>query len=325
MAVRLVIGPIFEVDLPYERYGFRRGKDAKEALRGVYFDITRRGRSEVVDGDLSEYFSSIPHTPLMRCVARRITDGQVLSVIRQWLRAPVTECDKRGTTRRTTEARNTSRGAAQGSVISPLLANLYFRRFLLAWKQFGIQKRLDAHVINYADDFVICCKPGNGDAAMRAMRRLMVRLGLSVNETKTRLVILPEDSFDFLGYTIGLQYRRDGTPYVGTRPSRKAVSRLVQRIHEHTASRYYTTSVESRVAKLNPLLRGWSHYFNQGPVLPTYWYIVKYTERRLRRWLVRKHRRRGSGYRQYPDEYLYETLGLFQLPLLHTDLPSAKV
>src|SRR4051794_14123356 len=99
-----------------------------------------------------------------------------------------------------------------GGVVSPLLANLYFRRFVLAWEKLGRQRRLDAHIVNYADDFVICCRPGTGEAAMRAMRHLMVRLGLAVNDRKTRLAVLPEERFDFLGYTIGRFHRKGGRP-----------------------------------------------------------------------------------------------------------------
>ena len=151
---------------------------------------------------LSDYFGSIPHGPLMRCVARRVADGTVLSVIKAWLGAPVVErCGR--SNRCMTEARDRHRGTPQGGVISPLLANLYFRRFLLAWDQHGHRSRLDAHVVNYADDFVICCPPGNGAAALTVMRQLMARLGLTVNEEKTRLVSLPEERFDFLGYTLG--------------------------------------------------------------------------------------------------------------------------
>src|SRR4051812_43125446 len=142
-------------------------------------------------------------------------------------------------------------------VVSPVLANLYFRRFLLAWERFGHRDRLEAHVVNYADDFVICCRPGNGPAAMAEMRQLMTMLGLTVNETKSRLARLPEDSFDFLGYTIGRFYGKDGKPYLGTKPSRKAVRRLLLKIHDATTPQWHADSPESRVAALNAVIRGW--------------------------------------------------------------------
>jgi len=151
-AVVLVLGPIFEGDLLPQQYGFRPGLDAKAAVRKVYFHITQRRRSEIVDADLSEYFSTIPHSPLLRCVVRRVADRQILSVLKRWLVAPVWERISRGATLCTTEARDRKRGVPQGGSASPMLANLYFRRFLLVWHQQGHANRLDATVVNYADD-----------------------------------------------------------------------------------------------------------------------------------------------------------------------------
>jgi group II intron reverse transcriptase/maturase len=323
MAALLVLTPIFEADLQRNQYGFRPGMDAKMAIRQTLWQIRDHGRTEVVDADLSDYFTSIPHGDLMRCVARRVADGTLLSVIKAWLTAPVIERGKRST-RCTTEARDASRGTPQGSPISPLMANLYFRRFLLAWERFGHRDRLNARVINYADDLVICCQPGNGPEALTVMRQLMTRLGLTVNESKTRLARLPEDSVDFLGYTIGRFYGKDGTPYLGTCPSRKAIRRLLQRIHDATTPHKHADSPEERVEAINRLLRGWAAYFNQGPVLKVYKVVRWYVQRRLQRWLTRRGGQAGTGYRQYPDEYLYGTLGLHALPLRRADLPSAK-
>lgn len=322
-AVVLVIGPIFEPDLFPWQYGFRSGLDAKMALRRIHFGIADRGHREVVDADLSDYFNTIPHGDLMRCAARRIADGTVLSAMREWLDGPVIERDPKGD-RRTTSAKDRHRGTPQGSPLSPLLANLYFRRFMLAWYRNGYAKRHRAEVVNYADDFVILCPPGHGEGAMADMRQLMSRLGLAVNEKKTRLVKLPDERFDFLGYTVGRFYGRDGRPYWGTRPSEKSVKRLIREVHNATTSRWNASDVESRVARLNPLLRGWAGYFNQGPVARIYRRIDNYVARRLRIWSMRKRGKRGTGYRQYPDRFLYETLGLIRLQPL-ADGSNAKV
>jgi RNA-directed DNA polymerase len=324
MAVLLVIGPIFETDLLPRQYGFRPGLDAKMAVRRVHFGIAQRGAREIVDADLSDYFNTIPHGDRLRCVGRRIADGQVLAVIRQWLDTAVIECTEAGE-RRTTEAKDRNRGVPQGSIISPLLSNLYFRRFLLAWNRHGHADRLQAEVVNYADDLVILCPPGRGKAAMEAMRHLMERLGLSVNEKKTRLVKLPGETFDFLGYTLGQFHGKEGRPYWGTQPSRKAIKRLFQGIRDATSSRVRNTSAKDRVEQLNPMIRGWANYFNQGPVHRIYRFIQDYTTRRLRIWLVRKSGKKGTGYRQYSNEFLYNTLGLICLPLSRADLPNAKV
>ena len=286
MAAVLIIGPIFEADLLPQQYGFRPGLDAKMALRRVYWHVTQHGRREVVDADLRDYFTSIPHSPLMRSLSRRIADGRMLHVIKCWLTAPVVEVIE-GRPVQTTEARRTKRGTPQGGVISPLLANCYFRRFLLAWHNHGHRDQLDAHVVNYADDFVICCRPGNAEAAMTRMATLMTRLGLEVNTTKTRIARLPEEQFDFLGYTVGRFHGKDGRPYFGTRPSRKAVKSLLRRIHERTTRQWYPDEPASTVARISSMLRGWCGYFDQGPVMEIYELVRAYTERRVRRWLMR--------------------------------------
>jgi RNA-directed DNA polymerase len=324
MAVVLIIGPIFEADLLPQQYGFRPGVDAKMALRRVYWHVTQRGRRDVVDADLRDYFTSIPHHPLMRCLSRRIVDGRVLHTIKSWLTAPVVEIID-GRPVRTAEARRTKCGTPQGGVISPLLANCYFRRFLLAWRDHGHQDQLDAHVVNYADDFVICCHPGNAAQALARMSVLMRRLGLEVNASKTRIARLPEESFDFLGYTVGRFFGKDGRPYIGTRPSKKSVKSLLRRIHARTSRQWYVDEPKNTVARISTLLRGWCGYFNQGPVMDIYDRIRMYTDRRVRRWLMRRTGKPGAGFRQIPDEYLYEMLGLYRIPRRRADLPRAKV
>jgi hypothetical protein len=196
---------------------------------------------------------------------------------------------------------------------------------MLAWYGQGHARELRAEVVNYADDFVILCPEGKGEEAMGIMRRLMDKLGLTVNEKKSRLVKLPEETFDFLGYTVGQFYGRAGRPYWGTRPSKKAVKRLMREIHDATTSRWNALDVQSRIDRLNPLLRGWAGYFNQGPVGQIYRKVDNYVARRLRIWLMRKRGKQGTGYRQYPDQYLYEQLGLIRLLPLTIDRLNAKV
>jgi group II intron reverse transcriptase/maturase len=323
MAVVLVIGPIFEADLLPQQYGFRPGLDAKMAVRRVFWHVTQHRRQEVVDADLRDYFTSIPHAPLMRSLERRIADGRVLKTIKRWLIAPVVE-NISGRRIQTAEARRKKRGTPQGGVISPLLANCYFRRFLLAWQQHGHQEQLDAYIVNYADDFVICCRPGNAEAAMTRMAVLMTRLGLEVNKTKTRIARLPEDSFDFLGYTVGGFHGKGGRLFIGTRPSRKAVRKLLERIHERTTPQWYADTPLSTVARISSLLRGWCGYFNQGPIMATRERIRRYTEVRLRRWLMRRSGYRGTGVKRFPAKYLHETLGLYDVRVTRGDLSNAK-
>jgi RNA-directed DNA polymerase len=323
-AVVLVLAPIFEADFCEEQMGFRPGRDAKTAVRLVYYQVGQKGRQEVVDADLSDYFNTIAHGALLKSLARRVADGQVLSLIRSWLKAPVEERKRGRGNNRTTQAKDSCRGTPQGGVISPLLANVYFRRFILAWKKFGLDYRTQSVIVNYADDFVICCRPGNGPVALKAMKQIMGKLGLTVNERKTRLVRVPEENFDFLGYTIGGFYGKGGQRYIGTRPSKKALQKLMRAIHDETTGQWHASEPEVRTAVINQKLRGWAGYFDQGPVLREYRFIQSYTERRLRRWLMRRRQKRGTGYRQYPDEYLYETLGLIKLASSRADLSNAK-
>jgi group II intron reverse transcriptase/maturase len=323
MAVVLVIGPIFEADLLPQQYGFRPGLDAKMAVRRVFWHVTQHRRQEVVDADLRDYFTSIPHAPLMRCLERRIADGRVLKTIKRWLISSVVE-NTSGRRIQTAEARRRKRGTPQGGVISPLLANCYFRRFLLAWQLHGHQEQLDAYIVNYADDFVICCCPGNAGVAMAKMEALIMRLGLEVNKAKTRIARLPEESFDFLGYTIGGFHGKDGRMYIGTRPSKKAVRSLLMRIHERTTPQWYADTPLSTVARLSTLLRGWCGYFNQGPIMATRERIRRYTEVRLRRWLMRRSGFTGTGLKRFPAKYLHETLGLYDVRVTRRDLSNAK-
>jgi len=280
------------------------------------------GHREVVDADLSEYFDSIPHAELLQSVSRRISDGRMLRLIKLWLRAPVVEIDGRG--RRRGLPGRKGRGCPQGAPISPLLANLYMRRVVLGWKILGHAQRFGAEIVNYADDLVICCRHG-ADEALVALRDLMVRLKLTLNESKTRVCRLPEESFDFLGYTIGRCYSsKTGRAYVGTRPSKRVVQRICRAISEQTSCRWTLVDAENRVARLNRLLVGWSNYFCLGPVSPAYAAVDRHACRRLRRWLCRKHKVQGRGTSRYPDESLYRELGLVRLSERTRSFPWAQ-
>jgi group II intron reverse transcriptase/maturase len=200
MAAVLVLEPIFEADLQPEQYAYRRDRSALDAVRHVH-KLINTGHGEIVDADLSGYFDSIPHAELLKSVARRVVDGAMLHLIKMWLEAPVEETDERGNKHRSTHNRDEGRGTPQGAPISPLLSNLYMRRFVLGWKKLGHEKRLSAYIVNYADDFVICCR-GRAEEALAATRSMMTKLKLTVNATKTRVAKLPEEKFDFLGYSV---------------------------------------------------------------------------------------------------------------------------
>jgi RNA-directed DNA polymerase len=323
MAVVLVSEPIFEADLQPEQHAYRPGHNALDAIRQVHGYVSR-GHTEVVDADLSGYFDSIPHAELVKSLSRRISDRHLLGLIKMWLVAPVEETDERGRKRRTTRNKDERRGSPQGSPLSPLLANIYMRRFIVGWKILGHEQRLDAHIVNYADDFVICCR-GTAAEAMTTMREMMSRLRLTVNETKTRLCRLPEETFDFLGYTIGRSWSpKTGKPYIGTKPSAKKIDRLKREISDQTSRSWYWMDVEDVVARLNRMLLGWSNYFCLGPVSTTYRAVDSHARQRLRQWLQGKHKRSSRGESRLPDQYLHDVLGLVRLTARTKSLPWAK-
>jgi RNA-directed DNA polymerase len=194
-----------------------------------------------------------------------------------------------------------------------LLANLYMRRFILGWKQLGHEKRLQAYIVNYADDFVICTR-GHAVEALAAMQAMMSKLRLTVNEQKTRWCRLPEDTFTFLGYTFGRLYsHQTGWTYLGPRPALKKIRKLCREISAETDRRTCLRETKVEVRKLNQKLNGWANYFCPGPVVRAYEVVLKHTRRRLRRWLCRKHKVRTGGTARFPNEYLHDQLGLVQL------------
>jgi RNA-directed DNA polymerase len=322
MAAVLVLDPIFEADLPAEQYAYRPQRSALDAVSHVQ-TLLQSGHCQVVDADLSGYFDSIPHAELLKSLARRISDGALMHVLKSWLCMAVEEEDGRGRRHRTTRNRDEGKGTPQGSPISPLLSNLYMRRFVLGWQSLGHQARLKAFIVNYADDLVICCR-GSADEALAAMRQIMLRLKLTVNEAKTRVCRVPKETFDFLGYTFGRMWSyRTGRPYLGVRPSKSRIARVCDKVSAATDRRDTTRSVEEVVFELNPMLSGWANYFSLGSVSRAYRTVDNHVSHRLKMWLNAKHKVHCIGKKRFTDAATLKRLGVFCLQRRKGSLPWA--
>jgi RNA-directed DNA polymerase len=252
-------------------------------------------------------FDTIPHAELMRSVSRRVSDGALLHLTKMWLKAPVEESKDNGTR---TRRRTGNRGTPQGGVLSPLLANIYMRRFLKGWQQRGLDRKYGSRIVNYADDFVILCQRDAAGALSEA-RSIFQRIGLTLNETKTRICCAPYEPFDFLGYRFGRQYSfGSGRPYVAAYPSGKSVRRLKDKLRRMVGTHMSWQSAGELVGNVNRVVRGWINYFSYGSLWKTYTKLERFLQCRLRDWLVHKHRAGSRGECRYPAPHLYETLGL---------------
>jgi group II intron reverse transcriptase/maturase len=251
------------------------------------------GQVNVVDGDLSKYFDTIPHDQLMKSVQRRIADSRIIWLIRRWLKVPVQERRENGKVD-ISGGKDNKEGTPQGGVISPLLANIYFRRFLVAWLIQGNENKYGSQIINYADDFVILCR-GNAQAAKDTAGRILARMGLKLNTTKTRVVRAWNESFDFLGYTFGKLYSKGGKEYLGLRASDKSAGKYRERIRELTARDQTLKSADAVAEALNRTTRGYWNYFRCGTVSATLENLDKYLWDRARQWAKHKYTRSRGG------------------------------
>jgi RNA-directed DNA polymerase len=318
-AAKIVIEPIFEADFEDNAYGYRPARGAVDAVKEVHRHLCR-GYADVVDADLSKYFDTIPHSELIKSVARRVVDRNVLRLIKMWLRAPIEERDADGTRRMSGGKRNT-RGTPQGGVASPLLANIYMNRFLKHWRLTGCGDTFSAHVVSYADDFVILSR-GRAAEALAWTKAVMTKLGLTINEAKTSLRNARQERFDFLGYSFGAHlFEANGHWYLGASPSKKSVQRLKTRIGDLLVPSNIDPWPEVR-DKLNRSLRGWSNYFGYGSRSKAYRSIDQYNFERVRRFLARRHKVQGRGNRRFTFDVVHRELGVLCLQRLPRAVPS---
>ena len=315
MAVKLIIEPVFEADFCAHSYGFRPRKSAHDAVDDIANTLWA-GYTQVIDADLSKYFDSIPHTKLLAVVAERIVDGGILHLIKMWLKAPVIGEDDNGVKRTVGGGKANRKGTPQGGVISPLLANCYLHILDRIWQRRHVKGRLQAHLVRYADDFVVMCRK-DVEEPLKVVRHVLDRLGLSLNEAKTHIVDATQASFNFLGFTIQMSRGAStGKPYPNVRPADKSLKKIKAKLTGLTGRNLTAVPMGDIVGSVNRSLRGWANYFhyrNSGLAMSK---VRNHAEDRLRIHLMKRHKvkDRGTGLRRFPSADLYGRHGLYKVP-----------
>lgn len=302
-AFLLVLEPIFEADFADSSYGFRPHKSAHDAVREIY-KYLNWGCIEVYDVDLEKYFDTVDHSKLMKLVARRISDGQLLHVIQQWLDCGYVEEGQH---------RQNNRGTPQGGVISPLLANIYLNPVDQAFERsrLGAIRNGSIHLIRYADDMIILAQR-KLDEGIGLLHHYVERLDLHINQEKTRRLKLNiGESVNFLGFRFqNVRNRQTGARLILVYPSPRSQQRF-----RATVRKYVHHSIPLRakeqVENLNRYLRGWMGYFRVGNGSATFRELAHFVNKRVRHVIWRRRGRRGYGWDTLTSEYIYGQLGLF--------------
>lgn len=303
-AVKIAIEPLFEAVFKDFSYGFRPRKNAHQALREIYKWLNFKCHW-VVDADLKSYFDTIPHDKLLLTVQSKVIDRSVVKLIAMWLKAGVME---------EMSVRTATTGTPQGGVISPLLANLYLHWLDQTWdkRKFG-ERSHDAHLVRYADDFVILCKE-RPDFYLEQARQVLDRLGLTLNAKKTRVLNVEAEPFDFLGHRFTVRpSKKTGKQNTFYHPSPKAMNSIKKKVREIVQTGQHWELPLLIKERINPLLRGWGNYFKMGNSRKHFVSIANYTTYILCIMLRKKHKKRSKGWRDHPPSWFYDYHGLFKL------------
>ena len=314
MAVKLIIEPIFEADFCAHSYGFRPKRSAHDAVDDIANTLWA-GYTHVIDADLSKYFDSIPHDKLMAVVAERIVDGGILAIIKQWLKAPVIGEDGAGVKKTVGGGKANRTGTPQGGVISPLLANCYLHILDRIWQRRHLKGKLSAHLVRYADDFVVMCRK-EVEEPLKVVKHVLERLGLTLNEAKTHVVDATQASFNFLGFTLQMSRgARTGKPYPNVRPADKSLKKIKARLTELTGRNLTAIPLGDVVGNVNRSLRGWANYFHYRNSSQAMSKVRQHAEDRLRTHLMKRHKvkDRKAALCRFPRRDLYERHGLHKV------------
>lgn len=314
MAAKMVLEPIMEADFCDCSYGFRPKRSAHQAIDAIA-DGMHQGYTQVIDADVSKYFDTIPHAKLLATVAERVADGAVLHLLKLWLKAPIVS-DEGGQRRNLGGGKRNRKGTPQGGVISPLLANRYLHLLDRNWEGQKMAEHHQARLVRYADDFVVLCRKQT-EAPMQMIRRVLGKMGLSLNEEKTQVVDVWRKRICFLGFEIGIQRSgRTGKPYPLAIPSKKARKAIKVRLTALTTRGRVLVPPEDLIRQINPLLRGWVGYFHYRNCSKAMSEVRAHAEQRLRIWLRNRHKVRSwkEGYQRFPSACLYAEYGLYKVP-----------
>jgi len=296
-ALKLVIEPIFEADFEDCSYGFRPKRSARQAALEVR-KLLNFGYKEVIETDIEDCFSSIPHRELLDMLAKRVVDGKILWLIKLFLEAGIMDGLERWTD---------IKGTPQGGVISPLLANIYLNNIDKGWKPLNNCARL----IRYADDLVIMTKY-HSEETMAKLKEIVTHLKLRLKQGKTRILNAEDEPFDFLGFTFIKALKRGSkdkriTYFYPSHKAENAIRRKIRQIVDYRRP----AKVEQLVKELTPVLRGWVNYFRIANSSKKFGKVRFYVAQRIRKFMRRRRQKAGYGYKQYPDTFLYPKLGLY--------------
>ncbi|MCS6243932.1 MAG: group II intron reverse transcriptase/maturase [Opitutus sp.] len=308
-AAVIVLQPILEADFHDHSYAYRPKRRTHQAMDKVK-EAMLSGKVEVVDADLSSYFDMIPHRELLQLVAKRVSDGSVLRLIKTWLRAPIVEEDRDTGCRKVLPNRC---GTPQGGVISPLLANLYLNDLDHAVNEKCEQKPT---MVRYADDLLILCKPGQGAGLQTRLKRWLEARKLKLNEEKTRLVDTRKEGFEFLGFSVAWrQGMKSKRRYPHVEPSAKSLAKLRDKVRMELDVRTRNQPAVAVVRKVNQITRGWATAFHYGNSTHVFSNQQAFVRNRLRRWLWRKYSRTHGLFEFFTDDRLHGQYKLWHWPL----------